>query len=1626
MKRRVIAFICVLTLVLGVMAFSTAAQEEKATFRVGYAKVDINPWVDPDDHTKGVIPVPLGGYGDQAYRLAMGVADDDGEAGISGNEGLFATCIAVTDNDDTTMLFLSFDGLHAEEDMTRTVREGIVSAVAADSGLAANTKIAVDQITVSASHSHYAPEYKNMTEAKLKSAHGAEVGAQLWTLYSAYKERVIQQMINVALDALHDRETASQVKKTETDALDATGYQLNGVRHYELTAYKEFVQDTTGAGEHQFSGDELVWVAGDNFGSLRYAAGLGLKLGKSYRTSGAIAGYYVKTAEHVTESNDTLYTLEFSFNSGKDTIMLANWRGHTILNDKLDVDADGNVLENPARVLYYDYEARTGDTYNIKGKSHYVSGDYANAFRNLMKKQGYDVAFVNGAAGNVNNDSRAFDPDVGDDGWGGNLGWTRFFTNGELTDISGQQIAATELPATAFAHQLMKVAMDTSNKVTTICAPGTIRTAEVRYGLEENTYNIDYDVNGDAWYAAYKACNTDESAGTAHYPYKYVHTDGTVCVISSRYHCANIGAWLRRKTGEVSDIDYFAKYELNAIMLGEQIAFVSAPGELFDYYDAEGSRAYEDNDWLELIDETYGTPFVLGYTNGGQSYLPNSLAFEYNADNENLGIGSYESVNTQYAKGGGEEMIAQFGRMLDSLNGKSAVTTKVAYCQACDKEVVWEPLVAQNNGDKYWYSGHYYLYEDINDANTGGKRIRSQEVVCLDLNGHRLQTNERIGGRTFVVEGSATLNIFDSSAEKTGVISGQGEALTYTASSGAYSRQNGGTIYCQSQSTLNLYGGTIERRIAKDPYHESSYNANGGYYKYGEYLGVDLGGTIYAHATSKVNVYGGAITDGTAATAGSCVYSHSTSASNGGAVLLAGDARVSNVYIKSTSPQNYLTVSGTYTGRATVTLQSAADGQVIGKLTDNGNILRASLTCTNDDGLYVVAQGENLVLTNERPAATAATNGDKTYLSLQDAIDDYTAGVITLTAPDVGTVTIPAGKTVTLDMNGFNLTNVVANGTLLVKDSDTDDFTVADGVYGKITGQITGDVQAVPVIDGAGYLKVTDDNDGSISFHKVELAVTDMVMSSSQVSIYYNCKFAGDQLVQGEVDQYGMAISLKGTPQLDAETKQFTADCQRSWFTQFKAGINSGSSTRLYNIMKTTNGYLTNKNNAEAPVYIRAYIKLNDGTYLLGRDYDRGFSLRNLLEAVNNGETWRALTVGQKEDLIELYNNYTRVYNGWSIDYLRNAANNKPMQLSQTEKEAFAKVVEFDLPENFRDALIDYMLECAEIEWVAKETYTTLQDNQTWSVDLTYNKGTVYHGIPYAAYTASAAQFSDAIVDGEYYPSKLGYLNEYGLGCTSSITLGFQQFVSYDGPGRSWLPGHKLFWFEKVGDYDTADSPTSSKTDICDLNGEQKMYEAYAQLQKGDIIFNVKDLSTYLYHSRAVVCVPTVVRLADGTIDPEQSYVTTIEASNKFDTTRTDGVNTTWQVNHQYTFANLYQKGYVPITLEAYSKDRTDMECPYVGLDTEITAEMLAKGEFAGTIKSNFPILYASVDVLDENGSKVAYVENGNLYNIREVEVSSLSAVFDQLESGRTYTFVLKGGLARGTAELVKVSFTYQ
>ena len=264
------------------------------------------------------------------------------------------------------------------------------------------------------------------------------------------------------------------------------------------------------------------------------------------------------------------------------------------------------------------------------------------------------------------------------------------------------------------------------------------------------------------------------------------------------------------------------------------------------------------------------------------------------------------------------------------------------------------------------------------------------------------------------------------------------------------------------------------------------------------------------------------------------------------------------------------------------------------------------------------------------------------YLTLTLAIGSVAPGS-KLTLMQNITENVTVNKTVILDLNGNSISGeVIADEgcTLYCMDSQTDDYTVKDATgYGKLTGTVSG-VQAQD-----GYMRITGDD--GISFHRVTLQLTSMSLRAAEAGLYYKCDFAGDEMVAENVKQFGVALSIHGIPTAD----NITTKCKYSVFTDFKAGKQDAdtTSTLLTGVMKSLNLDSTNKQNANLPIYGRAYILTKDGKLVFGAAACRTF--KEQVEAIDT--MWSRLSASQKTAIAAMYTKFTKVMESWNIPNLK-------------------------------------------------------------------------------------------------------------------------------------------------------------------------------------------------------------------------------------------------------------------------------------------------------------------------------------------------------------------------------------
>jgi len=291
--KKFLSILCILAIVLSMSGnlYTPAEATGEDTFYVGFARMDINPYVVDGDITSGLMQLPLRGVGDVWNRLShQGMVDDNGDGKVDEEDGLAVTCIAVSDANGNTVLFLTIDLIGGG--MIADVREEICTRVAAavGSGELQNVKLEPEGIHYAGTHTHEAPDTTVYNPNGKTGTNNDGISLdEINTNLGIWMDRTIEDIGDAAIQALKDR-AAATVTKDAISAKNATsdavsGRVMNSVRHY--------VAEDKGC------------VAGDNFNNRG------------------------SDPKQVTQVNDNLYLLKFDFEDGdKLPIILANWRGH--------------------------------------------------------------------------------------------------------------------------------------------------------------------------------------------------------------------------------------------------------------------------------------------------------------------------------------------------------------------------------------------------------------------------------------------------------------------------------------------------------------------------------------------------------------------------------------------------------------------------------------------------------------------------------------------------------------------------------------------------------------------------------------------------------------------------------------------------------------------------------------------------------------------------------------------------------------------------------------------------------------------------------------------------------------------------------------------------------------------------------------------------------------------------------------------------------------------------------------------------------------------------------------------------------------------------------------------------
>ena len=293
-----------------------------------------------------------------------------------------------------------------------------------------------------------------------------------------------------------------------------------------------------------------------------------------------------------------------------------------------------------------------------------------------------------------------------------------------------------------------------------------------------------------------------------------------------------------------------------------------------------------------------------------------------------------------------------------------------------------------------------------------------------------------------------------------------------------------------------------------------------------------------------------------------------------------------------------------------------------------------------------------------------------------------------------------------------------------------------------------------------------------------------------------------------------------------------------------------------------------------------------------------------------------------------------------------------------------------------RAKAVDYMKAMGLVEWSPKKDIDLSEikkDYRLWS-------GVVYHGLPYVNEIDSSLEEFQSYVKNGVYTGPVTVNRCIGVDCSSAVLAAWGTVVSsFDYVWTMPMMPYSENGSLPVGDYVVPAGAVTS-TEVVEANDLQTLYQSYAKLQPADAVISY----TKTGHVR-MVAEPPMVRLEeDGTISEASTVVThEIWSNPHIHGTR----QTCWFLDRTYTFQELKDKSYIPVTCREFATGQFDP------LEFSLTEPILQTGqELNGCLRSNYRIYEVEAVVCDPAGNVLRQV---NRHPLNTVDLKMVSKSFD-------------------------------
>ena len=312
------------------------------------------------------------------------------------------------------------------------------------------------------------------------------------------------------------------------------------------------------------------------------------------------------------------------------------------------------------------------------------------------------------------------------------------------------------------------------------------------------------------------------------------------------------------------------------------------------------------------------------------------------------------------------------------------------------------------------------------------------------------------------------------------------------------------------------------------------------------------------------------------------------------------------------------------------------------------------------------------------------------------------------------------------------------------------------------------------------------------------------------------------------------------------------------------------------------------------------------------------------------------------------------------------------------------------------------MKELLSVQWCTDHVITYKKNGPVSGKQFLHEPGYTYAGVLYSSASSGLFQFM------EYYNQENGLLEysgsadelklDLGSSCAdallwswstvcNSVKGGFYPVMMV--PANGYIPVGEYTFRDNISSYNEMPSYA-----IIDGNPKEVILDAYAQCLPADAI-----ISTPKNHAMMVIEPAVVVKNADGTINPEESYLMIQDqrggSSNTSFYEVDDNGHTLYfsgRTSAKLTFAKLYEDDYIPITCAEFTGEKAYDKAVVNATEgvTSIDALLDAK------VESNYPLAVINLIVTDSKGK--ATIADRMLFNGSAAEGVPTQCNLDSLD----------------------------